>query len=110
MVKRGKLARIRKEDIVECPHCKGLGQVVHSRWTGKRGVATCTVCHGTGKFCLVLCRCGRPLRFDEKGEVVKGVFCCGDKGCKTAMTPTVKAAEDSTFQPVNAYTGWMGED
>lgn len=109
MAQRRKVVGIRKEDLVTCPHCKGLGQVVHSRWTGKKGIATCTTCHGSGIFCLVLCRCGRPLRFDEKGKVEKNIFCCGDTSCKTALKPSVKDAEDSVYQP-GPYQNWLGED
>jgi hypothetical protein len=88
-----------RDKLVKCPANCINGFMVSSRWNKQDG--RCPTCHGFKFVSLIPCRCGRPRRFDAdgmvrdaKGEVVKGVWCCGTKECKEALVPKVQTAQE----------------
>jgi hypothetical protein len=76
----------RRESIVQCPLCKGLGRrVLGNR---QRFDPPCDLCYGTGIIDRDhTCVCGRSLRLTDQGLVFANVFSCGREECKKKLTP-----------------------
>lgn len=77
----------RRESLVSCPLCKGIGRrVLGNR---QRFDPPCDLCYGTGIIDRDhTCVCGRPLRLTDQGLVFANVFSCGRDECKKKLTPT----------------------
>lgn len=92
----------RRESLVQCPLCKGLGRrVLGNR---QRFDPPCDLCYGTGIIDRDhTCVCGRPLRLTDQGLVIANVFSCGRDECKKKLTPVaptrITRAQETDFTP-----------